>query len=156
MLCVYVFLILAFPFVAAYQYSFVFQNAPQVVKAQDPAVAIQFKYNVTDCLSYTLSYCRQSVPCNPPASWYGHAAVLFAGSGEVVTYLPAPPVTNSTIGLFFRHCPGALSNDDDDDDAFYEVAYSLSKIRLGPSTIYQIGRAVQQECRDRSRMPSSA
>src|SRR5262249_61615621 len=34
--------------------------------------------------------------------------------------------------------------------------YFLDKLEPIPSGLTQIGRAVQQECRDRSRMPSSA
>src|SRR5207253_8346542 len=43
---------------------------------------------------------------------------------------------------------------------FWAVVYSVINIKLGEHIValcqFKIGRAVQQECRDRSRMPSSA
>eukprot|EP00456_Euglypha_rotunda_P073338 TRINITY_DN66779_c0_g1_i1.p1 TRINITY_DN66779_c0_g1~~TRINITY_DN66779_c0_g1_i1.p1 ORF type:complete len:153 (-),score=15.68 TRINITY_DN66779_c0_g1_i1:10-468(-) len=36
------------------------------------------------------------------------------------------------------------------------LQHILALYAEGPSVLYEIGRAVQQECRDRSRMPSSA
>eukprot|EP00456_Euglypha_rotunda_P071907 TRINITY_DN6483_c0_g1_i2.p1 TRINITY_DN6483_c0_g1~~TRINITY_DN6483_c0_g1_i2.p1 ORF type:complete len:119 (+),score=35.61 TRINITY_DN6483_c0_g1_i2:2-358(+) len=54
-------------------------------------------------------------------------------------------------------------DDDDEDDAEFLEAYRKKRLAElkseGSKTktdVFEIGRAVQQECRDRSRMPSSA
>src|SRR5580700_1899145 len=43
----------------------------------------------------------------------------------------------------------------DDKSAQIYARFDKNDWRIQPAEFYQIGRAVQQECRDRSRMPSS-
>eukprot|EP00456_Euglypha_rotunda_P000402 TRINITY_DN10071_c0_g1_i7.p3 TRINITY_DN10071_c0_g1~~TRINITY_DN10071_c0_g1_i7.p3 ORF type:complete len:151 (-),score=40.09 TRINITY_DN10071_c0_g1_i7:10-462(-) len=64
---------------------------------------------------------------------------------------PAPSIDEAPLDLFFR--PG-VKLDFSDRPAGHVV--SAAEVEAELTRIGQIGRAVQQECRDRSRMPSSA
>src|SRR5699024_12388701 len=76
-------------------------------------------------------------------SWIKHSVDRFVIVSIFIPKLRLILILNSFLGS-------------SDNLVFSELFHSLAPRPLAARSISEIGRAVQQECRDRSRMPSSA